>query len=78
IERLARSGCKLIFTTSFGFMDATFKVAAKFPDVNFEHGTGYKAGPNLATYNSRFYVGRPVILRGLGGDLAEDVAAFIE
>jgi basic membrane protein A len=31
IERLARSGCKLIFTTSFGFMDATVKVAAKFP-----------------------------------------------
>ncbi len=45
IERLARSGCKLIFTTSFGFMDATVKVAAKFPNVKFEHGTGYKSGP---------------------------------
>ncbi|MBX4992791.1 simple sugar transport system substrate-binding protein [Rhizobium binae] len=61
IERLARSGCKLIFTTSFGFMDATVKVAAKFPKVEFEHGTGYKTGPNLATYNSRFYEGRYIL-----------------
>jgi simple sugar transport system substrate-binding protein len=42
-------------------MDATVKVAAKFPDVKFEHGTGYKAGPNLATYNSRFYEGRYIL-----------------
>jgi len=58
IERLARSDCKLIFTTSFGFMDATVKVAAKFPDVKFEHATGFKAAENVATYNSRFYEGR--------------------
>ncbi len=58
IERLARSDCKLIFTTSFGFMDATVKVAAKFPDVKFEHATGFKAADNVATYNSRFYEGR--------------------
>lgn len=58
IERLARSDCKLIFTTSFGFMDATVKVAAKFPDVKFEHATGFKSSENVATYNSRFYEGR--------------------
>ncbi|MDW5313701.1 BMP family ABC transporter substrate-binding protein [Rhizobium sp. PL01] len=58
IERLARSGCGMIYTTSFGFMDATVKVAAKFPDVKFEHATGYKTAPNLASYNSRFYEGR--------------------
>lgn len=58
IERMARSGCSLIFTTSFGFMDATLKVAAKFPDVKFEHATGFKTAPNVATYNSRFYEGR--------------------
>lgn len=58
IERMARSGCAMIFTTSFGFMDATVKVAAKFPDVKFEHATGYKSADNLATYNSRFYEGR--------------------
>ncbi|MCJ8518251.1 simple sugar transport system substrate-binding protein [Pseudorhizobium tarimense] len=58
IERMARSGCAMVFTTSFGFMDATVKVAQKFPDVKFEHATGFKAAENLATYNSRFYEGR--------------------
>ena len=58
IERMARSGCSLVFTTSFGFMDATIKVAAKFPDVKFEHATGFKSAPNVGTYNSRFYEGR--------------------
>jgi len=61
IERLARDGCKLIFTTSFGFMDPTIKVAAKFPDVKFEHATGYKTAPNVATYNAKFHEGRYVI-----------------
>ncbi|MCB1424649.1 MAG: BMP family ABC transporter substrate-binding protein [Zhengella sp.] len=61
IERFARSGCNIIFTTSFGYMDATNKVAAKFPDVKFEHATGYKREhPNVATYNARFYEGRYV------------------
>jgi len=58
IERFARSGCGIVFTTSFGFMDATVKIAAKFPKVKFEHATGYKTGPNLTTYNARFYEGR--------------------
>ncbi|SIQ92126.1 nucleoside-binding protein [Rhizobium sp. RU33A] len=58
IERMARSGCALVYTTSFGFMDATLKVAEKFPDVKFEHATGYKTAANVATYNSRFYEGR--------------------
>src|SRR5262245_8418695 len=61
IERLAREGCKIIFTTSFGFMDATLKVAKKFPDVKFEHATGYKRADNVGTYNARFYEGRYVM-----------------
>ena len=62
IERLARSGCDIIFTTSFGYMDATNKVAGRFPDVKFEHATGYKREhPNVSTYNSKFYQGRYVI-----------------
>lgn len=61
IERFARSGCGLVFTTSFGFMDQTVKVAAKFPDVKFEHATGYKTAPNLAAYNARFYEGRYIL-----------------
>ncbi|HEU4458230.1 MAG TPA: BMP family ABC transporter substrate-binding protein [Methylibium sp.] len=55
IERLARSGCGLIFTTSFGFMDATIKVAGKFPDMKFEHATGYKTAPNMRIYDAKFY-----------------------
>jgi simple sugar transport system substrate-binding protein len=58
IERLARSGCGLVFTTSFGFMDPTIAVAEKFPDVKFEHATGFKTAPNVTTYNARFYEGR--------------------
>jgi simple sugar transport system substrate-binding protein len=58
IEQLARAGHKLIFTTSFGFMDATVKVAKRFPDVHFEHATGFKRDKNLATYSGRFYEGR--------------------
>ena len=58
IERMARSGCAMVFTTSFGFMDATLKVAPKFPKVMFEHATGFKTAPNVSTYNSRFYEGR--------------------
>jgi basic membrane protein A and related proteins len=61
IERFARSGCNIIFTTSFGYMDPTNKVAGKFPDVKFEHATGYKRDhPNVATYNSKFHEGRYV------------------
>lgn len=61
ITRLARQGAGLIFTTSFGYMDPTLKVAAKFPDVKFEHATGYKRTDNVSTYSSRFYEGRYVI-----------------
>jgi basic membrane protein A and related proteins len=61
IERLARDGCKIVFATSFGFMDSTIKVAKKFPDVKFEHATGYKTADNVAIYNARFYEGRYVM-----------------
>ncbi len=61
IERLARDGCNIIFTTSFGFMEPTLKVAKKFPDVKFEHATGYKTAENVGTYNAKFHEGRYVI-----------------
>ena len=48
IEQLARTGHKLIFTTSFGFMDPTLKVANKYPNVFFEHATGFKRAKNMA------------------------------
>src|SRR3954466_11889394 len=58
IEQLARTGHQLIFTTSFGFMEPTVKVAKKYPKIMFEHNTGYKRADNLATYSARFYEGR--------------------
>ncbi|HEY7690507.1 MAG TPA: BMP family ABC transporter substrate-binding protein, partial [Dongiaceae bacterium] len=61
IEGLVQAGNKLIFTTSFGFMEPTLKVAKKFPDVKFEHATGYKTADNVTTYNAKFHEGRYVI-----------------
>ena len=58
ITNLAREGCKVIFTTSFGYMEPTLKVARLFPDVKFFHATGYKTAANVDTYNARFYEGR--------------------
>jgi len=58
IEQLVRAGNKLIFTTSFGYMEPTLKVAKKYPNVHFEHATGYKRAENMSTYSGRFYEGR--------------------
>ena len=61
MTQMALDGADLIFTTSFGYMDPTNNVAAKFPDVKFEHATGYKRlHPNVSTYSARFYEGRAV------------------
>ena len=60
MTQMALAGADIVFATSFGFMDATANTAAKFPDVKFEHATGYKTGPNLGVYNARFYEGRAV------------------
>jgi basic membrane protein A len=61
LRDLAQQGCKLIFTCSFGYMDQTLEVAKEFPDVKFEHCTGFKRADNVATYNSRFHEGRAVL-----------------
>ena len=58
ISKLAETGHELIFTTSFGYMEPTLKVAKRFPNVKFEHATGYKQSDNVATYSARFYEGR--------------------
>ena len=58
IRQLANDGNKLIFTTSFGYMNPTLKVAQQFPKTRFEHATGYKRAENVATYSARFYEGR--------------------
>jgi basic membrane protein A len=58
IRNFASNGYKLIFTTSFSYMNPTIKVAKQFPGVTFEQATGYKRAANVGTYNSRFYEGR--------------------
>ena len=60
MKDLAQQGNKLIFTTSYGYMDQTIEAAKQFPDVKWEHCTGYKRADNVGTYNSRFYQGRAV------------------
>ena len=57
IRQLAVAGNQLIFTTSFGYMEPTLRVAKLFPKVKFEHATGYKTAANLVTYEARFYEG---------------------
>ncbi len=58
IRQLAADGNTLIFTTSFGYMNPTIKVARQFPNVTFAHATGYKRSDNVSTYLARFYEGR--------------------
>jgi simple sugar transport system substrate-binding protein len=60
LTQMALGGADLIFTTSFGYMDPTINVAAKFPNVKFEHATGYKQADNVSVYSARFYEGRAV------------------
>ncbi|MGB0964936.1 MAG: BMP family ABC transporter substrate-binding protein [Litorivicinus sp.] len=60
ITQLAQQN-DIVFTTSFGFMNPTVKVAKRFPNVKFEHATGFKRAKNVATYGSRFYEGRTVL-----------------
>jgi basic membrane protein A and related proteins len=55
IRDLATQGNKIIFATSFGYMEPMLKVAKDFPDVKFEHATGYKTADNMRVYDARFY-----------------------
>jgi basic membrane protein A len=57
IRDLVAQGNKLVFATSFGFMDSMAKVAKDHPDVRFEHATGYKTAENLRVYEAKFYEG---------------------
>ena len=67
LRDMAESGVDIIFTTSFGYMDATLKVAEEYPDVLFEHATGYKTSKNVSVYSSKFYEGRYIqgVIAGL-------------
>lgn len=77
IRQLAADGHNLIFTTSFGYMNPTIKVAKNFPNVHFEHCSGYKRSDNVGTYLARFYEGRYVIGRIAGAVTQSNTVGYI-
>ncbi|MEM9639983.1 MAG: BMP family ABC transporter substrate-binding protein [Pseudomonadota bacterium] len=77
IRQMAQSGHDLIFTTSFGYMNPTIKVAEQFPDVKFEHATGYQRADNVSTYSGRFYEGRTVLGHIAGKMTESNVIGYI-
>ena len=58
MRQMANEGVDIIFATSFGYMEPMLKVAKDFPNVKFEHATGYKTADNMSVYSSKFYQGR--------------------
>lgn len=58
IQNMARKGYDVIFTTSYGYMDPTLKIAGKFPNLTFLHCSGYKTAPNMSAYFGRIYQAR--------------------
>lgn len=77
ITQMALQGADLIFTTSFGFMDPTINVAKKFPNVKFEHATGYKTAENVSVYSARFYEGRAIQGHIAGNMTESNIVGYI-
>ncbi len=77
IRELANDGYQLIFTTSFGYMNPTLKVAKLYPKTYFEHATGYKRDKNVGTYNARFYEGRYLAGMVAGSMTKSGVAGYV-
>ena len=77
LRDLAMQGHQLIFTTSFGYMEPTLRVAQAFPQVRFENITGYKQAANVATANARYYEGRYLSGIAAGRMSASGVAGFV-
>ncbi len=77
LRQLAEDGHKLIFTTSYGYLDATINVAKMFPDVRFEHSGGLEQTENVSTYSVRFYEGRYVTGRIAGAMTKSNVVGYI-
>ena len=77
IAKLVSTGHGLIFTTSFGYMNPTLRVAKRFPKVKFEHATGYKRSKNVSTYSARFYEGRYVVGKIVGNMTKTNVIGYV-
>lgn len=78
MTQMALSGADIIFATSFGYGPEVNSVAAQFPDIAFEHATGYlQEQPNVGLYNARFYEGRAVIGHMAGRMTETDKIGYI-
>ena len=77
IREFAANGYKLVFTTSFGYMNPTIKVAQQFPNTVFMHATGYKTAKNVGIYNARFYEGRYLCGVMAGKMTKSNVAGYV-
>ena len=77
VRDLAQQGNNIIFTTSFGYMEPTLKVAKEFPNVKFESITGYKTNANVAVANARYYEGRYLAGVAAGRMTKSNVAGYV-
>jgi simple sugar transport system substrate-binding protein len=77
VRDLAQQGHDIIFTTSFGYMEPTLKVAKEFPHVKFESITGYKTDANVAVANARYYEGRYLAGVAAGRMTKSNVAGYV-
>ena len=77
VRDLARQGHDVIFTTSFGYMESTLKVAKEFPNVKFESITGYKTDLNVSVANARYYEGRYLAGVAAGRMTQSNVAGYV-
>lgn len=77
IRQMAADGNKLIFTTSFGFMNPTLKVAKAFPNTDFEHATGYKMAKNVGIYQARTWEGAYMLGVLAGKMTSSNILGFV-
>jgi simple sugar transport system substrate-binding protein len=77
VRDLAQQGHDIIFTTSFGYMEPTLKVAKEFPKVKFESITGYKTDLNVSVANARYYEGRYLAGVAAGRMTKTNVAGYV-
>jgi len=77
VRDLAQQGHDVIFTTSFGYMEPTLKVAKEFPNVKFESITGYKTDVNVSVANARYYEGRYLAGVVAGRMTQSNVAGYV-
>lgn len=77
IRDLAQQGNKMIFATSFGYMNGVMKVAKEFPNVYFEHATGYKTDKNVKNYTARFYEARYLAGKLAGATTKSNVLGYV-